>query len=161
MIVERKGGRKMPNWCKGTLKVRGTKENITKFIIEGLHPVGFLGEEHSKLALNEYGDIYSNETCWIENTRRGFVEGVEVYLSEYENDEIFVAVFDSKFAWGISADELLKTCEKYHVDMKIHGFERGMEFNQVIEIIDGKILKDEEFHFEDYQWDCICPNMGG
>lgn len=25
----------------------------------------------------------------------------------------------------------------------------------------GKILKDEELHFEDYQWDCICPNMGG
>lgn len=85
----------------------------------------------------------------------------EVYFSEYENDEIFVAVFDSKFAWGISADELLKTCEKYHVDMKIHGFERGMEFNQVIEIVDGKILKDEELHFKDYQWDCICPNIGG
>lgn len=151
----------MPNWCEGSLKVRGTKENMTKFILEGLHPVGFLGEEHPKLSVNEYGDIDSNETCWIENTRRGFVEGVEVHLSEYENDEIFVAVFDSKFAWGISADELLKTCEKYHVDMKIHGFERGMEFNQVIEIVDGKILKDEELHFKDYQWDCICPNIGG
>lgn len=151
----------MPNWCEGSLKVRGTKGNMTKFILEGLHPVGFLGEKHPKLSLDEYGDIDSNETCWIENTRRGFVEGVEVYLSECEDDEIFVAVFDSKFAWGISADELLKTCEKYHVDMKIHGFERGMEFNQVIEIVDGKILKDEELHFKDYQWDCICPNIGG
>lgn len=45
--------------------------------------------------------------------------------------------------------------------MKIHGFERGMEFNQVIEIVDGKILKDEELYFKDYQWDCICPNIGG
>lgn len=151
----------MPNWCKGSLKVRGTKGNMTKFILEGLHPVGFLSEKHPKLSLNEYGDIDSNETCWIENTRRGFVEGVKVYLSEYEDDEIFVAVFNSKFAWRISADELLKTCEKYHVDMKIHGFERGMEFNQVIEIVDGKILKDEELHFKDYQWDCICPNIGG
>ena len=120
----------MPNWCEGSLKVRGTKENMTKFILEGLHPVGFLGEEHPKLSVNEYGDIDSNETCWIENTRRGFVEGVEVYLSEYENDEIFVAVFDSKF-------------------------------NQVIEIVDGKTLKDEKLHFKDYQWDCICPNIGG
>lgn len=116
----------MPNWCEGSLKVRGTKENLTRFILEGLHPVGFLGEERERLSKNEYGDIDSNETCWIENTRRGFVKGVEVYFSEYEDDEIFVAVFDSKFAWGISADELLKTCEKYHVDMKIHGFERGM-----------------------------------
>lgn len=70
----------MPNWCEGSLKVRGTKENMTKFILEGLHPVGFLGEEHPKLSVNEYGDIDSNETCWIENTRRGFVEGVEVYF---------------------------------------------------------------------------------
>lgn len=41
----------MPNWCEGSLKVRGTKENMTKFILEGLHPVGFLGEEHPKLSV--------------------------------------------------------------------------------------------------------------
>lgn len=151
----------MPNWCKGSLKVRGTKASLKTFILEGLHPVGFLGEEREKLSLNEYGDIYSEETCWIENTRRGFVEGVEVYLSDHEDDEILVVVFDSKFAWGINASELLETCIKYHVDMKIHAFETGMEFNQVIEIIDGKIVKDEELHFKDYQWDCICPKLGG
>lgn len=151
----------MPNWCKGSLKVRGTKASLKKFILEGLRPVGFLGEEREKLSLNEYDDIYSEETCWIENTRRGFVEGVEVYLSDHEDDEILVAVFDSKFAWGISASELLETCIKYHVDMKIHAFEMGMEFNQVIEIIDGKIVKDEELHFKDYQWDCIFPKLGG
>lgn len=99
----------MPNWCKGSLKVRGTKASLKTFILEGLHPVGFLGEEREKLSLNEYGDIYSEETCWIE----------------------------------------------------IHAFEMGMEFNQVIEIIDGKIVKDEELHFKDYQWDCICPKLGG
>lgn len=151
----------MPNWCEGTLKVRGIKENIKRFILEGLHPVGFLGEKHEKLSLDEYGDIYSNKTCWIENTTRGFVEGIEVYFSELEDDEIFVAIFDSKFAWGIDAKELLKTCIKYNVDMKIHGFERGMEFNQVIEIVDGKIIQDEEIHFKDYMWDCICPKIGG
>ena len=40
----------MPNWCEGSLKVRGTKGNMTKFILEGLHPVGFLGEKHPKLS---------------------------------------------------------------------------------------------------------------
>ena len=35
----------MANWCKGSLKVRGTKGNMTKFILEGLKPVGFLGME--------------------------------------------------------------------------------------------------------------------
>lgn len=53
----------MPNWCEGNLKVRGTKENLTRFILEGLHPVGFLGEERERLSKNEYGDICSEETC--------------------------------------------------------------------------------------------------
>ena len=26
----------MPNWCAGTLKVRGTKENVTNFITKGI-----------------------------------------------------------------------------------------------------------------------------
>ena len=151
----------MPNWCKGSLKVRGTKENLMKFILEGLRPVGYLGEEREKLTLNEYGDLYSDETCWIENTRRGFVEKPEVYFSEYEDGEMQIKVFSARFAWGISAEELRKTCKKYQVDMKIHGFEKGMEFNQIIEIVNGEIIKDEEIHFDNYNWDCICPELGG
>ena len=151
----------MPNWCEGSLKVRGTKASLKTFILEGLHPVGFLGEEREKLSLMNMVIFIQKKHVGLKNTRRGFVEGVEVYLSDHEDDEILVVVFDSKFAWGINASELLETCIKYHVDMKIHAFEMGMEFNQVIEIIDGKIVKDEELHFKDYQWDCICPKLGG
>ena len=43
----------MPNWCEGSLKVRGTKENMTRFILEGLRPVGFLGEEKAKLQIEQ------------------------------------------------------------------------------------------------------------
>ena len=80
----------MPNWCEGTLKVRGTKENLTNFILNGLQPVGFLGEEKPKLNLNEHGDIKTKETCWIENTGRGFVDGLNIDLSEFEDNEISV-----------------------------------------------------------------------
>lgn len=45
--------------------------------------------------------------------------------------------------------------------MKIQGFERGMEFSQVIEIVDGEIVQDEELHYNDWNWDCPCPEMGG
>lgn len=56
----------MPNWCEGTLKVRGTKENIKRFVLEGLHPVDLFGDAKSELTVNEFGNINSNETCWIE-----------------------------------------------------------------------------------------------
>lgn len=33
----------MPNWCRGTLKVRGKKKNVIEFMLKGLKPVGVLG----------------------------------------------------------------------------------------------------------------------
>ena len=147
----------MPNWCRGTLKVRGTKEDLTRFIFEGLQPT----RKTVKLLADEYGYIESGDTYWIENTYRGFVDGVRVVLSEYEDDAAVIALFDARFAWGIDAEDLLKTCKKYHVDMKIKGYEKGMQFNQDIEIVDGEILKDEEIKFDNYKWDCDCPTVGG
>ena len=154
----------MPNWCEGTLKVRGKIEDLKKFVLEGLQPVGFLGEERPPLELNEYGGCEYKGTCWIENTRRGFVDDPDVYFCDFEeDDEPKVICLESRFAWGIDAEQLQKTCIKYNVDMKIYAFERGMEFNQNIEIVDGEIVRDKEINFKgtDYLWECICPTMGG
>lgn len=41
----------MPNWCAGTLRVRGTKENLTKFVLEGLQPVDYIGEDLEALKM--------------------------------------------------------------------------------------------------------------
>ena len=151
----------MPNWCVGTLRVRGKSKDLQNFVLKGLKPVDFLGNECSKIELDEFGYVTSDEMCWIEGTRRGFVNDLNVCIEETEDDLIQTIALDVKFAWAILADDLLKICKKYNVDMKIYGFEQGMEFNQIIEIINGKILNDAELHFEDYCWDCICPNMGG
>ncbi len=147
----------MPNWCKGTLKVRGKKKNVIEFMLKGLKPVG----TGRSLFLNKLGNIASGETCWIENTYRGFVLEVEVFFSDYEDEDIVTVALDSKFAHDIDSEGLLKTAKKYSVDMKIYGFEKGMQFNRDVEIVDGEILKDEEINFDDYEWECICPNMGG
>lgn len=153
----------MPNWCEGTLKVRGKTKDLKKFVLEALHPVDLIGFKKPSLKLNEYGDCESNETCYIENTRRGFVEGLDIYFSEYEDEEVEVIALESKFAWDITASELQETCKKYNVDMKIYAFEKGMEFNRDIEIVNGEIVKDKEIDFKgkDYNWECIMPNMGG
>ena len=87
--------------------------------------------------------------------------GTEGGGSLYEDDSIHAIALDVEFAWGISSEELLELCKKYHVDMRIYAFERGMEFNLEIEIIDGKITKDSYLAFKDYIWECICPNLGG
>lgn len=154
----------MPNWCEGTLKVRGKKNNLENFILNGLKPVNCLGEDQDSLKLNEYNDIHFEGTAWIEGTQRGFVKYMDVYLSELEREEGEpdpVICLDTKFAWFIDAEHLSEISKKYNVDFKILGFERGMEFNQDIEIIKGQIVKNVEIKFDDYEWECINPTLGG
>lgn len=154
-------GVKMPNWCKGTLKVRGKVKDLKRFVLEGLEPVGYLGDSKEQLKFNEFDYLETKHHCHIENTHRGFV-CEDQYIELYKKDEeTQVICLDSEFAWGIDAKQLLKTCKKYNVDMKIHAFERGMEFNQEIEIVNGQIIKDNKIKFDDYEWECICPNIGG
>ncbi len=68
---------------------------------------------------------------------------------------------DFKAAWAIDADALRAISARYDIDIKIYGFESGMKFNQDIEIVKGKIIKDDEIQFDNYQWECINPNLGG
>ena len=150
----------MPNWCRGTLRVRGTKGNLTKFVLEGLKPVTYLGEDLKALKIDDDGCI-EGDRCWIKGTYRGFVTDLSEDTYCWEDEGKTTIALDAEFAWGIEPEELLISCKKYGVDMRIYAFERGMEFNQNIEIIDGKITKNEEITFDDYYWDCICPTVGG
>ena len=154
----------MPNWCKGTLRIHGLKKNLQKFVLEGLQPVDLLGEDLDKLKLDEDGDIeYQRKpyNCWIKGTYRGFVSFNEVWFPGYKDDVPITIAMDAQFALGIDATELQKACKEYGIDMRIYAFEQGMEFNQNIEILNGIITKDENLKFDDYIWDCICPNIGG
>ncbi len=150
----------MPNWCAGDLRVRGTKENLIKFILDGLNPIKNICNELEPLKINENGEICGG-TCHIKGTHRGFVKGLDIYADDLENEGKSTIVLSVEFAWSINPQELLTVCREYGVDMKIHAFERGMQFNQIIEIIDGEITKEAEIRFKDYEWDCICPTIGG
>nr|DAR90896.1 MAG TPA: hypothetical protein [Caudoviricetes sp.] len=151
----------MPNWSKGCLKVRGKAANVKKFILEGLQSVDFFGNALPKLELSDIGDVESDKSCWIEGTTRGFVENLYADFSFVEDDETFTAVLDAKFAWAADAEELSALCKKYSVDMKLYAFEKGMGFNQDILIVKGEIINNLTINFEDYNWECICPTVGG
>lgn len=150
----------MPNWCAGELRVRGAKENLIKFILDGLNPIKNICNESEPLKINEYG-IIDGETCHIKGTHRGFVKGLDIYVDDLEDEGKSTIVLCVEFAWSIKPQDLLNVCREYGVDMKIHAFEKGMQFNQIIEIIDGEITKEAEIRFKDYEWDCICPTIGG
>lgn len=151
----------MPNWSEGCLKVRGKAANVKKFILEGLQPIDFFGNALPKLELSDLGEVDTDKDCWIEGTTRGFVENLYADFSFVEDDETFTATLDAKFARAADAEELSAICKKYCVDMKLYAFEKGMVFNQDILIVGGEIINNHTIKFEDYNWECICPTVGG
>ena len=79
----------MPNWIKGTLKLRGKQEDIRRFFREGLQPSDWpkpedrVGQIIDRSAENELYFEFNREPH-IVGTRRAFITGVI-----YENDQDF------------------------------------------------------------------------
>lgn len=154
----------MPNWICGDLKVRGTKENIKKFLIEGLISMGskirpeIIRDDTWKFSIRSNTDFF-----YIKDTRRSFIEKEEIhtYINDWEDDEERVIVLEYRSAWGIDVVGLVNLSKEFNIDFKILGFELGMEFNQDVEIIKGEVIKNEEITFDDYEWECIRPHIGG
>lgn len=158
----------MPNWCKGVLKVRGTKDNILNFLQNGLQAVDICGDAAGKhtVEVDEYDEITIDnvEGClWVKNTRRNFIEDIcdDLYLSQYSSDTFVCAIEGFKAAWGIDAEDLAVISKEYGIDFKIYAFETGMQFNQDIEVIDGEVIKNDTIKFDNYEWECIDPFIGG
>ncbi|MCB5235468.1 hypothetical protein [Niallia circulans] len=156
----------MPNWCEGILKVRGTKEEIKTFLLETLQPIpdGLFGQIPVEKEIKEDDwdlTIKAKNGFYVLGTHRNFIENnIEFYFAT--EDEIKVCVLDGfKAAWGIASTPLADLSKIYNVDLKIYAFERGMEFNQDIEIHKGEIVKDVEIEFNDYTWECVNPILGG
>lgn len=164
----------MPNWCKGNLKIRGKKENIIRFLKEGTSLLdGFWEpkEIEPEIEINDYDEIEIKNInkekgiycLYIKGTRRNFIDPIEneIYIHDTDEEEQIICLKNFKAAWGIDADALKVISKRYGIDIKIYAFEAGMEFNQDIEIVKGKIIKDEEIKFKNYVWECVEPNLGG
>lgn len=151
----------MPNWCVGTLKIRGKQKDVKRFVLEGLKPVNYFGVEENPLKIDEYNCVKSDSDCYIKDSYRSFIEDLDVWFYGENDDDITTYCLEMKAAWDIKAKPLAELSKEYNIDMKIYAYERGMEFNRDIEIKAGNIIKNNEIKFNDYLWDCDCPTLGG
>nr|DAM41177.1 MAG TPA: hypothetical protein [Caudoviricetes sp.] len=157
----------MPNWCEGELKIRGKKNDIIRFMEEGIQPRTPLGMDLEKIKfIPGKCSTYAMSTCLkkylIVEAGRAFIDEFMIEFENLESDEtdIHVEAFPARFAWNISAEKLLDIAKKYNIDIKILGFECLTQFNQLVEIVDKKIIKNETITYEDYKWDCPFSKMG-
>ena len=169
----------MPNWCEGTLKVRGTFENVRRWLKECLTVYDIVRKEDKnghdyydnvpnadKIAF-QYDDdesdemyIYIRNDAHIKGTRRNFVKSDE-YWVYHGNDKDCIAVLNFKAAWGIETEPFADMSEKYCVNFRLHGYEMGMQYNQEVIVMGGEVVKNEETKFDNYDWECPFPLLGG
>lgn len=142
----------MANWCEGTLKIRGAKKHLLDFLNNGI-------EQCEGFKIEDYGEgmyLQIPDNTYIKGTSRAFIMPCDVYM-----DTDHIIVFDAMQAWSFKTEEWQAISEKYHIDIRLYGFEQGMEFNKEIEILNGKVTINNVIEFNDYRWECISPNIGG
>ena len=164
----------MPNWCEGSLKVRGTTQDLRNFLVNVLEPVNFLGgkKEPLKVYLDDRGTELTvkthdgnpdlrNTSLWIRGTRRLFCEPqyIELYVDDDKTPAVLVLPF--RAAWCVDPEPLCRLSKEFNVDIRVFGVESGMQFCQDIEILGGEINKNEEIKYDDWDWECPFPQIGG
>jgi len=169
----------MPNWVEGNIRLRGKRDGIASFLKNELMfvatPAGnILGSVERDLVFNddgyeitlsrpECGEKYIWPSNYIKDTRRNFIDGDSISVEPDDDPECVqtVCIDGFKAAWGVESAPYLDKARKHNIDIKIVGFERGMQFMQTVEIVNGEIVTDKETKFDDWYWDCLMPNMGG
>lgn len=171
----------MPNWSEGNIRIRGNWKNIMAFLESELVYVGTNSAtwdtmeftpvieltQHGEVVISKpkemeaKADLLAWQSLYIKDTKRNFIDGISgVYLNKKAKTTILF--LDScRAAWGFQSEPYLEKARKYNVDIKIIAYERGMQFKQVIEIVDGEIVQDEDIQYNDWDWEAECPNMGG
>lgn len=161
----------MPNWIKGTMKLRGKRENIRRFFNECLEGSCDNSREESVKdnSRDDYLEFVFKNTPYVSETRRMFVEDGVVEMFQ-EEGVCCVKIFQ---AWSFSSREsgdlgvLQKIADKFCIDIRLFGIECGMEFIQEVIVKhsdkDGKHprIVDNCITFEDWDWECPFPYMGG
>lgn len=98
----------MPNWCRGTLKVRGEYDKIQAFLSNALDECRYYGEPPEGLLVEaaempEYADITLRRMAHLKNTSRGFVEDTYFLLQKKAGKQIIF--LKAQFAWDIKTEE--------------------------------------------------------
>lgn len=161
----------MPNWIEGKLKIRGDKKDMATFFKEEMREVEYQNvpvTNSIKIDIDKDGEFVIEK---IDFTHRFKLKNARHYITESSIDSFYsccksvngkdVLVVGFEAATIINPIHFEGASIEYDLDFKIYGFEQGGEFNQDIEVVNGKIVKDELIEFDDYVWECIDPTIGG
>lgn len=146
----------MPNWCEGVMKLRGTKDDILRFIEGGLEG----SYKDSKIEIDEFGEeIDITDTHWIKGTSKVFLDEQTAYIPE-EEDPV-VLTLKIRQAWNLDVTGFVEIAKEFDLDIRLFGWECGAQFSREIIIIDNNVIKDRTYHYKDWDWEVPFSYLGG
>ena len=109
---------------------------------------------------------------YIEGTERNFLDREykynikEMLIPDFDTyddrEDERIILFDCfKAAWNIDPEPYEEFSKKYNIDIRIDGWERGMEFYVNLIIEHGEVTKRTEIKYDDWAWDSQMPQLGG
>ena len=142
----------MPNWCSGTITVRGTFENIGLFLKYGLIDTPNKGYSVKINNRNKTFYVENMDFVYIDETSRTFISNIEdnSILKPYNYfKDIYSLTLGIDGAWDIAADELIYISEKFNLCLEVDAEEPGNRFIRYIEIDNGEIIENRSDDMED------------
>lgn len=162
----------MPNWCEGSIKIRGKKDNVEKFLTEGVNRYSWDFKTNESIRLPKDSCVNINEQdsykeidvwdAYIEGTRRAFIDELHAYIEPKDDEVCVVGAF--RQAWCIDADSFDELKNKWDVDFRLYGVDCGMGFSQeVIAVRGGSVvnISDDYGGYDNFVWECPLPRLGG
>lgn len=161
----------MPNWCEGTLKIRGNVKNVERWCKENINIYihSFKDGNYSMQRDNDNPvkidagedeiEINVPKDAYIKGTSRNFVE--EGYYLGLEHNGVMRLALNVKSAWDFESKPYVEMSKDYDIDFRFYGFECGNEFCQEVIIENGELKADNKIIYDDYFWECPFPNLGG
>jgi len=143
----------MPNWCEGALRIRGEAETIVKLCKE------YFEGAYVEMQGN-WLEISTGDWSYIKDSNGAFTKSYDNGWSISDDKSIVVAIPVVQ-AWCFDVDYWAKLSKDYSVDIRIHGFEQGMEFETELEVHKGEIITNETITYENYIWESPMPLLGG
>lgn len=171
----------MPNWCEGNIRFRGDIDDIVRFFKEGIIAYKYSDEMKNvkcdtevKVVKSDYDDYIEeihittdDSRSWfhIDNTHRNFIgddNTIDIWDVYKNNDGSYIVILDEfKAAWSIELEPYVEISKKYNIDIHIFGWEKGMEFDQEIEIVKGVPVKNDVHDGKNWAWETAMPYFGG
>ena len=155
----------MPNWIEGTLKLRGKSENLKRFFTEFVEASTFCDRERPGSCVETNFDE-KKYWCQVDIHNEPHIKGTHrAFLGEddcaYWENTYNTIVLYVKQAWDFVAEEFAIISKECGIDIRLYGFECGLEFCREIEIINGEITINNTIKYADWNWECPMPNLGG